>query len=95
MERMALKVADARYARQLGAVQRTAGERDEAGTDNITAIGADMPAALVFAPAQLLDPGLKQRTVIQVKVPANGAAVFENLRRVGVLFFRYVTEFFQ
>ncbi len=95
MKRMPLETFDARNPRQLGPMQRPAGQTHEARLHRIPAIGLDRPARRRLVPAHRRDLGLKHRVAIKPELLADRTRMLQNLRRPRVLLDRHVAHFFE
>ena len=95
VEGMALEALDARNAGQLGPVQRTVRLDDEAGLHRVAAIGADDPARRGLVPVEAGDFGLEAGVAVEIEVPADGAAMLEDLGRGRVFGGRHEADLLQ
>src|SRR3979411_3075058 len=92
---MALEGLDARNARQLRPVKRTAGCNHKAGVHRVAAVGGDQPSVLVLEPAHLADLGLEAGQTIEVEVLANATRMRTDLVAEAVFLLGDVAGLFQ
>ena len=95
VEGVALEGLDAGNAGQLGHVQRPGAQADEAGGEDIAAVGRDHPAAGRLVPGDVGHLGVEEGVFIEAVLFPDPLALGQDLRRVGVLLGRHVTGFFQ
>src|SRR5215471_5724915 len=86
-----LVTVDSGNSGQLGPVEGTVGHHDVARAQEVITIGADQPPALLLAPSDFRDQGLKESAAIQIVLLADAARVREDFRREGILLFRQVS----
>src|SRR5208337_4695058 len=95
VERVALEGIDAGYRGQLRPVKRPVGHDDEPRAHPVVAVGGDDPSALVLAPGERLDLGLKAGVAIQIELLADAPRVGQDFRRVRVLLLGDVAGFLE
>ena len=72
-------------AGELRPVQGAVAHHEESGRHPVAPVRRDGPAQAVVVPRNGGDLGREARALVQVEVPGDAAAVFEDLRRPGVL----------
>ncbi len=90
VERMAAELLDTGNARELRHVERPGSHRNELRREGVAAVGANGPPRAGVVP---LEPGharVEERPVVEPELPADPAAVLEDLGAVGVLLGRHV-----
>src|SRR5690606_12492020 len=79
VEAVAGELLDSGDAGQLGTAEQTALGGDEAGTEDVAAVGAHRPPGGVLVPFHLGDPGLEEGVLVQAELLAEGLRVGEDL----------------